>query len=503
MNNSFDSKNREGRVWELVLICAVASLAGLLFGFDTAVISGTVERVASQYQLSKIMEGWFASSALAGCILGAPIAGFVGDRFGRKPTLIISAVLFFVSALYSMIPQTFNTLIIARAIGGIGVGMASVLAPMYISEFAPAKWRGRLVAFYQLSIVIGILLAYLSNWLLLRLAQAPPPDFTTHETLNWIFVSQFWRGMFGAELIPAGLFFFLLWLVPESPRWLLQAGRDVAALDVLTRINGLSRARQEISEIRRGIHTEHAPLRELFRPGIRLALLVGVMLSVFGQLSGVNIVVYYGPKILMAAGYQDAAALLGQVGFGLINLVFTIIALLLIDKWGRRPLLIGGMAVVTLTLSVIGALFLFGGSGVSSLVDSTGTGTVSRTMGLWIVAMICVYMACIALSICAVIWVLTPEIFPTRLRGRATSIATFSNWLTNGFSALVFPWYVAQLGMHSFFFTTAFICLVATWFFWKYVPETKGRSLEDIEKIWLGPQVRTSNAAVSASSRES
>jgi MFS transporter, SP family, arabinose:H+ symporter len=469
-----------GDRWRLGLVCAVASLGGLLFGFDTAVISGTVEKVTQMYHLSSVLEGWFTSSALVGCIFGAAVGGFAGDRFGRKPALILSAVFFFVSALYSMIPRTFQILIIARMVGGVGVGMASVLAPIYISEFAPPKWRGRLVAFYQLSIVVGILFAYFANWVILGWAGNPPAWLQTTELLRWSFVTEYWRGMFGAEMLPAGLFFLLLWCVPESPRWLVQAGREAEGRAVLNRISGPEAAAREIEEISAGLKLEEGTIRELFGPGFRLALLVGVMLGVFGQLSGVNIVVYYGPKILMAAGFQDLAALLGQVGFGLINLVFTIAALLVIDRWGRRPLLIGGMAVVTLALAVIGALFFWGVS--STAAD--GALVVSKTAGLWIGAMICVYMGCIALSICAVIWVLTPEIFPNRIRGRASSIATLANWLTNAASALVFPWYVARFGMHSFFFTTAAICLGATLFYWRYVPETKGRTLEEIEQIW-------------------
>jgi SP family arabinose:H+ symporter-like MFS transporter len=472
--------NAGGSALFLGLVCLVASLGGLLFGFDTAVISGTVERVRQQYALTDLLEGWFLSSALVGCICGAAVAGVLGDRFGRKPTLLVSSVFFFVSALYSAIPPTFNVLIAARWIGGVGVGMASVLAPLYISEFAPPKHRGRLVAFYQLSIVVGILLAYLSNWLILRFAQDNPTAFGGHGVWHWTLVAEYWRGMFGAEMVPCVLFFVLLLFVPESPRWLIKAGHKARGLDILTRIGGAATARRELAEIQGRLGREEGSVRELFRPGLRLALLVGVMLSVFGQLSGVNIVVYYGPKILAAAGYQDAAALLSQVGFGLINLIFTVLALLVIDRWGRRPLLIGGMAVVTAALAALGALFLFG-------ARSSGPGeavVVSKTVGLWIGLMICVYMACIALSICAVIWVLTPEIFPNRVRGRAASIATFANWATNALSAQVFPWYSAHLGMHTAFFTSAAICTVATLFFWKYVPETKGKSLEEIENCW-------------------
>ena len=460
----------------LISLCLIASLGGLLFGFDTAVISGTIERVTVQYALSPLLEGWFASSALVGCIIGAAVAGFFGDRFGRKPTLIVSAALFFVSALGSMLAPSFEILITARILGGVGVGMASVLAPLYITEFAPPDLRGRLVAFYQLSIVTGILLSYLSNWLILRFAQSAPIEGL--GILQWTFVSEYWRGMFGAEMSPSLLFFVLLIFVPESPRWLIKDGREQAGFDILARISGPDSATAQAAEIRLALAQEEGTLRELLQPGLRIALLVGVMLSVFGQLSGVNVVVYYGPKILGAAGYEELAALLGVVGIGVINLVFTILALLLIDRWGRRPLLIGGMAVVTLALLTIASLFL------SIAPSSGGAVEVSEATAISIGIALCVYMAAIAFSISAVIWVLTPEIFPNRVRGRAASIATFANWTTNAASAAIFPWYVAAFGMHVSFYTSGFICLVATVFFWKFVPETKGKSLEEIEREW-------------------
>ncbi|MFH1920432.1 MAG: sugar porter family MFS transporter [Planctomycetota bacterium] len=470
----------------LASVCLVPSLGGLLFGFDTAVISGTFGFVESQFHLSKFQVGWFGSSALVGCILGAAAAGMLGDRFGRKPVLIVSALLFFVSALFSAIPPSFEILTCARIVGGLGVGMASVLAPMYISELVPARLRGRLVALYQLSIVIGILAAYFSNWLLFDFSRANPGAFGGTGLFDWLLVSEVWRGMFGAEMLPAGLFFLLMFFVPESPRWLAKEGRQEKALAVLSRIGGREPARREMSEIQDALAHEEGTLAELFRPGLRLALLVGVGLSFFGQLTGVNIVVYYGPTVLEHAGFEKVGAFQYQVGLGLVNLIFTLIAMSLIDRLGRRPLLIGGMSVVVLALAITGLLFL---CGAPHFVTDPGTGETrlelaNQAVGPWIVAVLTVYMACVALSICAVIWVLTPEIFPNRVRGRAMSIATLTNWSTNAVSIFLFPWYVHRLGMHTGFLTFAAICFVGTVFFWRYVPETKGKSLEEIERSW-------------------
>lgn len=463
----------QGSLWFLTLVCLVASLGGLLFGFDTAVISGTVGSVESQYQLSKFQVGWFTSSALVGCVVGALVAGTLGDRFGRKPLLIVSAVLLFVSALYSAIPRSWEILIAARLIGGLGVGIASVLAPLYISEFSPPRLRGRLVATYQLSIVLGILAAYFSNWVLLRFAQGHPGAFDGQGVLHWTVIAETWRAMFGAEMIPCVCFFLLLFLVPESPRWLIVNGQVEQGRRILARISGPEIAQRELAEIQAESARQAGSIRELFQPGLRRALIVGCGLSVFGQLTGVNIVIYYGPSILGEAGFKLGSALQFQVGFGIINLIFTLLALWKIDHWGRRPLLIGGMAVVVLTQVAAAILFPF-----------------TPATSLWIALVLGLYMASIAFSICAVIWVLTPEIFPTRLRGRAMSIATFANWTTNTVSAFLYPWYVSRFGMHTGFATFGAICFVATLFFWKYVPETKGRSLEEIEKVWARPTGR-------------
>lgn len=451
----------------IAAVCSIGSLGGLLFGFDTAVISGTFSFIEQYFLLDEIEIGWFASSALIGAIIGALVSGSLSDRFGRKPILIIAAFLFFISALGCTIPNSFIFLIVARIIGGIGVGMASVLAPLYISEFSPPKIRGKLIALYQLSIVIGILLAYLSNWLLLKFSQESTSLFNETDKLYKIFVSEVWRGMFGLEMIPSGLFILLLFLIPESPRWLIKNNNPEKGFNILTKISGEKIAEKEFIEIKNSISKFKGRIADLLRPGLRLALLVGIGLSVFGQFTGVNIIIYYGPTILENAGFKIDGALQFQVAIGLINLIFTILALWKIDRWGRRPLLIYGMFSVFISLIIIAFQFTF---------DSS--------QGILIVVMLCIYMASLALSINAVIWVLIGEIFPNSIRGSAMSIVTFTNWGANFLTAFTFPWYIDKIGMGGGFFTFAGMCLLATIFFNKYVPETKGKTLEEIENFW-------------------
>jgi SP family arabinose:H+ symporter-like MFS transporter len=451
----------------LALVCFVASLGGVLFGFDTAVISGTFSFVEQYFSLDEIEVGWFASSALVGAIIGAFVAGALSDQYGRKPILLMAALLFFISALGSTLPPSFMFLICARLVGGLGVGMASVLAPLYISEFSPPNIRGRLVALYQLSIVIGILLAYFSNWILLGFSQENLSAFGGSGLMHKIMVSEVWRAMFGSEMIPSGLFILLLFLIPESPRWLIKNNQSERGFNILVRISGALVAKAELTEIEKTVNHLKGKISELLKPGLRLALIVGVGLSVFGQFTGVNIIVYYGPSILENAGFKLEGALQFQVAIGIINLIFTIIALWKIDSWGRRPLLIWGMTAVFISLIVISFQF-----------------TLGTASGIWIVIMMCIYMAALAISINAVIWVLTGEIFPNSIRGRAMSIATFANWSINFITAFIFPWYVAKIGIGAGFFTFAGMCFIATIFFYKYVPETKGKSLEEIENHW-------------------
>lgn len=447
----------------LYLACLVASLGGFLFGFDTAVISGTVGFVEKYYSLSKLQLGWFTGSALVGCILGAVSSGKLSDMFGRKPILIVSGILFFISAVGSAYPHDFTLLIVARVIGGFGVGMASVAAPLYISEFAPPKYRGRMVALYQLSIVTGIIIAYLTNWLILEKSQA---GASSSSLFTDIFIQNPWKGMFGVEAIPAALFALLMVFAPETPRWLIVNRKEEKGRLVLNSIMPASETEHTFAEIKAGQITDKVSIKELWGKGIRKALLIGIGLSVFGQLTGVNIVVYYGPSILEKAGLNIGGALQYQIALGIINFVFTVISMFIIDRFGRRPLLIGGMSMVAVTLFLTGIFFLFNASALA------------------IVIMLGLYMAFVAVSICAVIWVLTPEIFPNRMRGQAMSVAIFFNWTTNAVAAIVFPWVVALIGIDIVFFVFAAICVVAVVIFYRSVPETKGRSLEEIESFW-------------------
>ncbi|MEI6914660.1 MAG: sugar porter family MFS transporter [Armatimonadota bacterium] len=461
------SHETSGSVWYLVLVSLVGVVGGFLFGFDTAVISGTVDMVKALYHLSGASVGWFTSSALIGCILGALVAGKFADQFGRRPVLMVSAVLFLASALGCMVTTSFTVLICARWVGGLGVGLASVVEPLYISEFSPARMRGRLVALYQLAIVVGILAAYFSNYLLLSFSLSGSSIFGSSGFWHHVFIAQVWRAMFGAAMLPAVFFMVLRIFMPETPRWLVKAGRDKEGLDILRKIDGDAVAARELTEIQATLTEKKESIAVLFQPGLRRALIIGCGLSFLGQLTGVNIVIYYGPTILRAAGLALGGTLQYQVILGVINLVFTVIAMQIIDRFGRRPLLIGGMVPVCLTLAAAGVMF-----------------SSKNPNPMVLLVLLGIYIACVALSICAVIWVLTSEIFPNRVRARGMALATLTNWSMNAFAAGFFPWYVGRFGMNVGFFTFAFTSLCTTIFVWKCIPETKGKSLEEIEAFW-------------------
>ncbi len=455
-----------GSVGYLSGVCTVAALGGLLFGFDTAVISGTIGLLKAQFELGPLMQGWVVSSALLGCIVGAMTSGTLSDRFGRKKLLVVAGGLFLISAVGSTIPSSPTMLVVARLIGGLGVGFASMLAPLYISELSPPHLRGRMVALYQFAITIGVLAAYFSNALLLQMAENHSELFG-QATLHWIFVDELWRSMFGAEVVPALLFLLLLLAVPESPRWLTKQHRADEATNILARVSGRKAATSQMDEIRDTIEHESGSVWQLFKPGMRIALLIGVMLPLFGQVSGINVIIYYGEEIFNAAGWQLGDALGGLVIIGIVNSAFTLLTIWKIDSIGRKPILqIGTVGVVT-SLVLVGLFFHN-----------------EATEGPWLLILILCYIASFAIGLGPIPWVIISEIFPTRIRGRAMSFGVFAVWATCAVVSQTFPWLKENLGPAGCFWLYASLCAPSILFVWLVVPETKGKTLEEIEKSW-------------------
>lgn len=447
----------------LYLVCLVAALGGFLFGFDTAVISGTISLVTRDFQLSAVGEGWFVSCALLGCIIGVAASGKLSDNYGRKLVMILSAVLFLLSAIGCMLSGSFTILIISRFIGGLGIGVASMVSPLYISEFAPSRLRGMMVSLYQLALTIGIVVAYFSNAYLVNHAF----DSFAGEGTQKIFSTEVWRAMLGLGAAPAVIFLICLFLVPESPRWLLVKGKEQKASIILTKLDGAEAAAKEVAAFKEQGDTEETSFKELFTPVYRRPLWIGLLLPFLSQVCGINAVIYYGPRILEQAGFTLNNALGGQVTIGLVNVVFTFIAIFTIDKWGRRPLLFAGIGGAVLSLIVIGLLFAF-----------------NLTSGPWILISILAFISCFAFSFGPVCWVVVGEIFPNAIRGRAVALATLSLWIGNFLVGQLTPVLLNGLGSSWTFWIFALCCSPALWITWKLIPETKGRSLEDIEGYW-------------------
>ena len=459
------SENQGGSRSYLIFLSVIAALGGFLFGYDTAIISGTLSFVRDQFALNEIAEGWFVSSALVGCVAGVAGAGVLSDRFGRKISLLLAASLFFLSALGCMLAPGHSFLISARLLGGIGVGIASMLSPLYISEISPPKIRGRLVALYQFAITLGILIAYFANAAFLKNSQ--DPGMAVEGNLALIFKDEVWRAMLGSETIPAFLFFILVLLVPESPRWLVLRGKEDRARNTLARINGPQIAAAQIKSISDTINEEGESIRGMIRQGYLFPLVIGSLLALSSQLSGINAIIYYGPSILNEAGFKLSEALGGQVVIGIGNVVFTLLAIWKIDQMGRKPLLITGLSGMLFFLTTIGFLFFFG--------VSSGTIMLIFIMG---------FIAFFAFSYGPVIWVLLSEIYPTKYRGRAMSVATLILWGGNVFVGQMVPWSLENLKPHGTFWIFALMTIPALYISVKLLPETKGKSLEEIEKYW-------------------
>lgn len=450
----------------LTRVVLVATLGGLLFGYDTAVIAGAIGFLQEHFELTAAMKGWAASSALAGCVLGVICAGPMSDRLGRRNTLIFAAVMFLISAIGTAIPETLTTFVIYRFIGGVGVGAASMTSPMYIAEISPARLRGRMVSINQLAIITGMLVVYFVNYSIVMYGEDVGDKWN---------VLQGWRWMFGSEALPAIVLLAMLFFVPESPRWLIEKGDADKARHILTRIDGSEHAEREMREIQAAQAQEPAALRQIFfTPGLRTALTIGIVLAILQQVTGINVFLYYAPEIFkFIAGSSVDVAMLQTVVVGAVNLGFTLLAIGIVDKVGRKPLMIIGAAGMGASLAAIG---------VAAMLDQ---------LAAWVLVFILGYIACFAMSVGPVTWVILSEIFPTKIRGRALAVATFFLWVANFVVSQTFPmmdespWLVETFN-HGFpFFVYAVFCVILVVFMIRTVPETKGRTLEQIEQHWL------------------
>jgi MFS transporter, SP family, xylose:H+ symportor len=460
----------------LIGLTVVATLGGLLFGYDTAVISGTVGSLESFFiephglseTAANSMLGVVVSSALVGCIIGGLLGGIVSLKFGRKRGLMLAAILFLISALGSSMPEmllapigsadhTFvNMFILYRIIGGIGVGMASMMSPMYIAEVSPAHMRGKLVSWNQFAIIFGMLVVYFVNYFI----SLRGDDLWLNEIG--------WRWMFASEMIPASLFLIFLFFVPETPRYLVMQNNQAGALNVLTKINGTQIARKVLDEINESLGQKRG---KLFSYGFGI-IVIGILLSVFQQFVGINVVLYYAPEIFRNMGAATDVALLQTVVVGFINLSFTILAIFTVDKFGRKPLMIIGALGMAFFMFALGLSFYFQTVGIGALLFMLG------------------YVASFAMSWGPVTWVLLSEIYPNRIRGRAMAIAVAAQWIANYLVSWTFPMmdkstFLTNLFNQGFsYWIYGFMGLLATLFILKFVPETKGKTLEEMENLW-------------------
>lgn len=451
----------------------VAALGGFLFGYDTAVISGTVIQVSSQFNLTTIESGWYVGCALVGSILGVSVAGTLSDKFGRKPTMMISAALFLLSALGCAVASNFDILVISRIIGGIGIGIVSIVCPLYISEISVTAYRGRMVSLYQLAITIGFLGAYLMNYYLLETSYTFQSN---SELISKIFHSEVWRAMLGAETIPALIFMLIIFIIPESPRWLIIHSQEKKALITLENIyRNKGMVDFQVSETKAMLEGEiKSEWKMLFDPWIMKAVLIGAAIAILGQFMGVNAVLYYGPTIFENSGLSSGDSLFYQSLIGVVNMLTTILALFIIDKVGRKKLVYIGVTGMIITLLMIGFYFFRG-----------------QQIGLpneFLLASFLLYIFFCAGSISAVIFVFLSEMYPTKARGLAMSIAGLSLWIGTFLIGQLTPWLLATLTPEGTFCMFALMCIPYILIVWKLMPETAGKSLEDIERFWKGKQ---------------
>ncbi len=451
--------------WYVFGISLISAMGGLLFGYDWVVIGGAKPFYERFFDIvnQPTMQAWAMSSALIGCVVGAVISGIVSDKFGRKRPLLLSAFLFTIASLGTGVANSYNIFIFFRMIGGVGIGLASALSPMYIAEVAPFHLRGRFVSINQMTIVLGILGAQIINMLIAEKV----PIGATDEFIRASWNGQFgWRWMFYVCAIPASVFLILTLLIPESPRWLIKAGKMDKALSILQKIGGESYAQEELNKIKSSLNdiSEKIDFKMLFNSKFRTVLLIGIVIAVFQQWCGINTVFNYAEEIFAAAGYGVSDTLFNIVITGSVNLIFTLVALFTVDKWGRKKLMILGAVGLSLTYILLGGAFLF------------------HLKGVAVLSLVIIAIAIYAMSLAPITWVILSEIFPNQIRGAAMALATFALWTACFILTYTFPLLNKLLGASGTFWIYAAICLVSSVFIILRLPETKGKSLEDIEK---------------------
>lgn len=448
----------------VIFMAAVAAIGGILFGYDTAVISGTTDIVRNQFSLSASGEGWYVGCALIGSIIGVLCAGSLSDYIGRKITMLISAAFFSISAIGCAVCGSFDALVAFRIIGGVGIGIVSIVSPIYISEVSPARIRGTLVSLYQLAVTAGFLLAYLANWAID--AGIDPSAAADAGLWSRMFNAEAWRGMLGSETLPALLFLFIIFFIPESPKWLIIKGKPSEATAVLSRILGSEdEIGAEVEATRSSSGEDNGKWSDLLKPGILVAVLAGCAIAILGQFMGVNAVLYYGPKIFSEAGFDNP--MFSTVLVGLVNFATTVLAVFIIDRVGRKQLIYWGVSGMIICLIAIGIYFATGGA--------LGNG--------FMLAFFLAYVFCCAISISAIVFVLLSEMYPNSIRGRAMSLAGFMLWvgtyLVGQLTPVLLEW--SQAGT---FFIFAVMCVPYMLIMWKVIPETTGKTLEEIEEYW-------------------
>ena len=465
-------QNNKENLLYVIFLAAVAALGGFLFGYDTAVISGTIGSVSDQFNLNDVSTGWYVGCALVGSIIGVAVAGKLSDLFGRKMVLLFSAILFSSSAIGCMISGNITELVIYRIIGGVGIGVASVISPLYISEISVSRYRGTLVSLYQLAITIGFMGAYFVNYTISNYAVHMKELGVTEGFWGKFIIDETWRGMLGAESIPALLFFIFLFFIPESPRWLVLKSKETTAIKTLQRIYGSVMANEQVADLKALIQSEKkTDWKILFQPGFRVALFIGVSLAILGQFMGVNAVLYYGPSIFQETGLSEGDSLLYQVVIGMVNFGSTVLAMIVIDKIGRKKLVYYGVSGMFVALILIGFYF-------------TLNKTTNVIPPITLLILILVYIFFCAISICVVIWVLLSEMYPAKVRGLAMSAAGFSLWIGTFLIGQFTPWLMNSISPAGVFWLFGLMCIPYMYITWKLVPETTGKSLEEIERMW-------------------